>query len=60
MAGQTRTARILSRIGGELKENPPSILAQTRNKKGKKAAGRQRTAILFAKARAAGADIQNA
>lgn len=57
MAGQTRTAHILSRIGDELKENPPSILVETRRKKGKKAAGRQRTAILLSKAREAGVDM---
>lgn len=57
MAKQTRTARILSGIGEELKEDPPSILAKTRRKKGKKAANRQRTAILLSKAREAGANI---
>lgn len=57
MAKQTRTARILSGIGSELKDNPPSILSETRRKKGEKAAGRQRTAILLSKAREAGADI---
>lgn len=57
MANQTRTARILSGIGSELKENPPSILSETRRKKGKKAAAEQRTAILLSKARKAGADI---
>lgn len=55
-----RSAMILKGIGEELKENPPSILAKTRRKKGKKAAGKQRVAILLSKARKAGADIPDA
>ena len=55
-----RTARILSAIGDELKENPPAILAKTRRKKGKKAAEKQRRAILLSKAREAGARIPHA
>ena len=54
---KTRTSRILSGIGEELKENPPSILAKTRKKKGAKAAEKQRKAILLSKAREAGAHI---
>lgn len=46
-----RHSHILSRIGHELKENPPSILSKTRRKKGKKAAEKQRVAILLSKAR---------
>lgn len=37
--------------GHEIKENPPAILAQTRKKKGKHAADRQRVAIMLSKAR---------
>jgi len=37
--------------GREMKKNPPRILAKTRRKKGKKAAERQRRAILLSKAR---------
>lgn len=52
-----RTARLLTGIGRELKENPPSVLEKTRKKKGVKAAEAQRRAILLSKARAMGADI---
>ena len=52
-----RSARILSDIGGELRDNPPSVLAKTRAKKGPKRAEKQRVAILLSKARAAGANI---
>lgn len=41
----------LERIGHELKTNPPKILEKTRRKKGKKAAEKQRIAILLSKAR---------
>ena len=41
----------LRRAGRELKANPPAVLARTRRKKGKKAAERQRRAILLSKAR---------
>lgn len=47
-------ATLLRRIGHELKEDPPEILAKTRKKKGKAAAEKQRRAILFSKARKAG------
>ncbi len=59
MAEQTRTARLLDSIGGELKRNPPAVLAKTRRKSGPKRAKAQRTAILLSKAKAAGADIPN-
>ena len=52
-----RAARILARIGHELKVNPPAVLATTRRKKGRRAAERQRRAILLSKARAAGAEV---
>ena len=52
-----RSARILSGVFRELKDNPPAILAKTRAKKGAKRAGKQRIAIALSKARAAGADI---
>ncbi len=57
MAGKSRTARILSSVGDELKENPPKILAKTKRKKGAEAAEDQRVAILLSKARARGANI---
>lgn len=57
MAIHSRAAHILTGIGHELKINPPSILAKTRHKKGKKAANKQRIAILFSKARARGANV---
>lgn len=41
----------LEKAGHELKENPPRVLAKTRAKKGKKAANKQRVAIMFSKAR---------
>lgn len=44
----------IERAGRELKANPPAILAKTRRKKGKKAAERQRRAIMFSKARRQG------
>ena len=48
---------ILGRVGKELKENPPAILAKTRRKSGAKRAEAQRKAILLSKARKAGARI---
>ena len=54
---KTRTARLLSRIGEEMSENPPAVLAKTQRKKGKAAAERQRRAILLSKARREGAQI---
>lgn len=55
---QTKTKRILARVGHELKKKPPRILAKTRRKKGKAAAEKQRVAILLAKARKRGARIK--
>lgn len=60
MAKHTRTSRVLSGIGEELRDNPPSILAKTRRKKGAGAAEKQRKAILLSKAREAGARIPRA
>lgn len=53
----SRSSKLLSSIGGELKENPPEVLAKTRKKKGKAAAEKQRVAILLSKARKAGARV---
>lgn len=53
----SRKKRILQKVGKEIKNNPPRILAKTAKKKGKKAAGKQKVAILLNKARAAGAKI---
>ena len=55
MAG--KTSAILGSVGRELKENPPSVLATTRRKKGAVAAESQRKAILLSKARTRGARI---
>jgi len=52
-----RSALILSGIAREIKDNPPKILARTRRKKGKRAAEKQRIAILLSKARRAGARV---
>ena len=49
----------LRKIGHELKENPPKILAKTRRKKGKKAADKQRVAIFLSKARRRGVKIKS-
>lgn len=53
----SRSSKLLSSIGEELKENPPEVLAKTRKKKGKAAAEKQRVAILLSKARKAGARV---
>jgi len=47
----SKTKKILSSVGKELKKNPPRILAKTKKKKGKKAMEKQRVAILLSKAR---------
>lgn len=47
----------LSAIGSELKANPPAIVNATRRKFGAARAGKQKTAILLSKARAAGVKI---
>ncbi len=52
-----KTQSIIHRIGMELKENPPKILAHTARKFGKKKAEIQRKAILLSKARKVGAHI---
>lgn len=44
----------------ELKERPPAVLARTRKKEGAGQANKQRVAIAFSKARAAGAKIPEA
>ena len=41
----------------EVKHNEPAIVAETREKKGEAAAGKQKVAIALSKARAVGADI---
>lgn len=46
--------KMMQAAGREMKKNPPRIIAKTRRKKGKKAAERQRKAIMFAKARRGG------
>lgn len=54
---RARKARVLSGIGQELRDNPPSVLAKTIRKKGKTAGNRQRVAILLSKARAEGVSV---
>lgn len=41
--------KTIEAIAHEMKENPPKILAETRKKKGRKAAEKQRRAILLSK-----------
>jgi hypothetical protein len=53
----SESGKTLHRIGAELRDNPPRVLAKTRKKKGAKAAERQRRAILLSKARRAGAKV---
>ena len=52
-----RSARILQKMGHEMKERPPAVIAKTMRKQGKAAMERQRKAILLSKARAAGAKV---
>lgn len=56
----TKSERIIGAVGHELKENPPSVLGQTREKFGVKRAEQQRRAILLNKSRRAGARIPRA
>ena len=53
-AKEHRENSILKKIAREMKKNPPAVLAKTEKKKGKKAAEKQRVAILLSKARKAG------
>ena len=55
--GSKDSKKILHIVGKELKNNPPRILAKTKKKKGKRAAEKQRVAILLNKARRRGAQI---
>lgn len=48
---------VLKQMFGELKRNPPAVLAKTRKKKGPAQANRQRVAIGLSKAREAGVRI---
>ncbi len=48
---------ILEDVGGELKNNPPRVLAKTARKSGAKRANKQRIAILLSKARKRGAKV---
>ena len=54
---KTQTDEILENVGGELKDNPPKILAKTAQKFGPGRAQKQRVAILLSKARKQGASI---
>lgn len=51
MEKKSRKRQTLAAIFGELKDNPPSILAKTARKKGKAAADKQRVAIAMSKMR---------
>ena len=48
---------ILTDVGKELKANPPGILASTQKKFGIARAKKQKKAIMFSKARKAGANV---
>lgn len=52
-----RKSRILSEVGREMKDNPPDAVKKTHRKKGRKAAEKQRVAILLDKARRRGAEV---
>lgn len=52
-----RTQAILSSVGTELKDNPPSVLDKTARKYGQKRANKQRVAIMFSKAKKLGAKV---
>ena len=54
----TKTQRLKNTAFREVKRNEPKRVAQTRRKKGVKAAMRQRTAIALDKARKKGARIK--
>lgn len=55
-----RTAKILERVGHELKASPPRSVKRERLRKGPRAAEAMRRAILLSKARRAGADVPDA
>ena len=55
MAAKDR--KTLESVGREMKNNPPRVLAKTRQKSGAKAANKQRIAILLSKARSKGARV---
>lgn len=57
MAKKTKTQKILKSVGHELKENEPRIVGKTRQKFGAERAAKQKTAILFSKARKRGARV---
>jgi hypothetical protein len=57
MKKQSKKRRIFSKVGAELRDNPPRIVEKTRREKGNIAAEKQRKAILLSKARRAGARI---
>lgn len=59
-AKETKTKKILHRVGTEIKERPPRVLATTKRKFGAARAEAQRKAILLSKAREAGAKIPKA
>ena len=52
-----KTKSILEEVGSELKSNEPRIVGQTRQKYGPERALAQKRAILFSKARRAGARV---
>lgn len=53
----TKTAKVLKKVGYELKVNPPKVLKKTAAKSGVAKAKKQKTAILLSKARKAGAKV---
>ena len=52
-----KSGPILEAAGKEMKINPPGVLASTQEKFGVARAKRQKKAIMFSKARKAGANI---
>lgn len=54
---RTKSEKFVAEAFRELKKNPPTVVAQTRRKRGPKAARRQEIAIALNKARARGARI---
>ncbi len=55
---KTKTEKILSSVGRELKRDEPAIVGKARIKHGERAARKQETAILLSKARRRGARIK--
>ena len=55
----SKTKRIMSEVGRELRDNPPAVLSRTARRFGAARAKAQRNAILLNKARRRGARIMS-